>query len=132
MTGERLQVRGAAVPEGQGLTCWPDGFWRFDIDMTECHANCIHRRNNRYKTTPAGRLILNKSYAPACKTGECNTGNRVDETGRCLTFEDWDTSPKIKRALEETRKIDERKAIREEFRRVLCSGETAKRIAVSG
>ena len=100
--------------------------------MTECHANCIHRRNNKYKTTPAGRLILNKSYAPACKTGECNTGNTVDNAGKCLTFEDWGTSPKIKRALEETRKMDERKAVREEFRRVLSSGETAKHIAVSG
>jgi len=99
--------------------------------MTECHANCIHRRNNKYKTTPAGRLILNKAYAPD-RPGECNTGNTVDETGRCLTFEDWGTSPKIRRALEETRKIDERKAVREEFKRVFNSGETAKRIAVSG
>ena len=99
--------------------------------MTECHANCIHRRNNKYKTTPAGRLILNKNYDPK-QPGLCNANNRVDNAGRCLTYEDWGTSPKIKRALEETRKMDERKALKEEFRRVLCSGETAKRIAVSG
>jgi len=99
--------------------------------MTDCHANCIYRRNNKYKTTPAGRLILNKAYNPK-QAGECNTGNTVDSTGRCLTFEDWDTSPKIKRALEETAKMDERKAVREEFKWVLCSGETAKRIAVAG
>lgn len=44
----------------------------------------------------------------------------------CTNFRDWNTDPEIKKLLEMTKQMDEKKAISEEFKRFLGTEQAAK------
>ena len=44
----------------------------------------------------------------------------------CTNFRDWNTDPEIKKLLEMTKQMDEKRAISDEYKRFLQSEEAAK------
>jgi hypothetical protein len=88
-----------------------------------CKADCIYRSANKFKRLPSGRLVLNKGYR---KQGRCQSVPEIGEKRACTNFRDWNTDPEIKKLLEMTKQMDEKKTISEEYMRFLQSEEAAE------
>lgn len=88
-----------------------------------CRATCVYRSFNKYKRKPSGRLVPNKNYRDE---GTCQSVPEISERRVCTNFRDWNTDPEIKKLLEMTKQMDEKRAISDEYKRFLQSEDAAR------